>query len=238
MPTAMPEHFCAQEGNMDIVSPIPSTVKRWICFNFVGAMGILVQMGILWGLTSALHLRYLTATALAVEAAVLHNFFWHERWTWADRIAKHNSGVFSRLLCFHLTNGALSIAGNLILMTLFVEKAGFHTMHANALSIALCSILNFMLGDRLVFARSDCRSERRTTDMANKSSGIIVLSFSGHGSPTYGRHHADTRPQSCSRKTVQGVGSLCANGRAAHRQELSSQKGFLALDFQDSVGVL
>jgi putative flippase GtrA len=136
---------------MGILSHIPSVVKRWVVFNIVGAMGILVQMGILWSLTSALHLRYLIATGLAVEAAVLHNFFWHERWTWADRVARHNAGVFSRLLCFHLTNGILSIAGNLILTTLFVEKSGFHIMHANALSIAICSLLNFMSGDRLVF---------------------------------------------------------------------------------------
>ena len=85
---------------MGILSHIPSAVKRWLVFNFVGAMGILVQMGILWGLTSGLHLRYLTATALAVEAAVLHNFFWHERWTWADRVAERNTGVFSRLFVF------------------------------------------------------------------------------------------------------------------------------------------
>ena len=151
MPAAMREHFRTPEEDIDIVSHIPSTLKRWLVFNIVGAMGILVQTGILWGLTCALHLRYLTATALAVEAAVLHNFLWHERWTWADRVAKHNSGAFSRLWCFHLTNGALSIAGNIILMMLFVEKAGFHTMQANALSIAICSILTFVLGDRLVF---------------------------------------------------------------------------------------
>ncbi len=151
---------------MGILSHIPSVVKRWLVFNFVGAMGILVQMGILWGLTSALHLRYLIATALAVEAAVLHNFFWHERWTWADRVARCNTGVFSRLLCFHLTNGVLSIAGNLILMTLFVEKSGFHIMHANALSIAVCSFLNFILGDRLVFRSGGTASQKGDTTMS------------------------------------------------------------------------
>lgn len=143
------------------MSHMPSIVKRWLAFNFVGAMGILVQMAILWGLTSILHLRYLMATALAVEAAVLHNFFWHERWTWADRVAKTNTGVFSRLLYFHLTNGALSIAGNLILMTLLVEESGMRIMHANALSIAVCSFLNFLLGDRLVFRSGVIFSKRR-----------------------------------------------------------------------------
>jgi putative flippase GtrA len=62
------------------------TLVRWCKFNFVGAVGIGVQFGVLYLLKSVLSLDYLAATALAVEAAVVHNFFWHERFTWADRI--------------------------------------------------------------------------------------------------------------------------------------------------------
>ena len=43
------------------------------------------------------------AMPVAVEAAVLTNFFWHERWTWHDRVQA--SGRWSRLLRFHITNG-------------------------------------------------------------------------------------------------------------------------------------
>ena len=233
MPAAMAGHFCAPGEDMDIVSHIPSTVKRWLVFNIVGAMGILVQMGILWGLTSALHLRYLTATALAVEAAVLHNFFWHERWTWADRIAKHNSGIFSRLLCFHLTNGALSISGNIILMVLFVEKAGFHTMQANTLSIAICSILNFMLGDRLVFRSGGAASQKGDTTMPNETKGIAAfVFFLATASLLLGAartHAAELQPQ-----TVKAWQSCVEMAERRIGKELSSQKGFLALDFQDS----
>jgi putative flippase GtrA len=59
---------------------------RWLKFNAVGAIGIGVQLAVLVGLKSGLHLSYLLATALAVEAAVVHNFLWHERYTWADRV--------------------------------------------------------------------------------------------------------------------------------------------------------
>ena len=59
---------------------------RWLKFNLVGGFGIVVQLAALLGLKSGLHLGYLPATALAVEAAVIHNFFWHERYTWADRV--------------------------------------------------------------------------------------------------------------------------------------------------------
>ena len=58
---------------------------RWLKFNFVGAIGIAVQMSAFALLEGALGVYYLSATALAVETAVLHNFVWHERFTWKDR---------------------------------------------------------------------------------------------------------------------------------------------------------
>jgi putative flippase GtrA len=44
-----------------------------------------VQFGSLFLLKSVLHVHYLVATVIAVEMAVLHNFVWHEQFTWADR---------------------------------------------------------------------------------------------------------------------------------------------------------
>jgi putative flippase GtrA len=139
-----------------------SVLKRWLIFNAVGAMGIVVQMGILLALTSGFKLGYLSATGIAVEAAVLHNFFWHEHWTWSDRAGSPESSFAHRFLGFHLTNGALSIAGNLILMRFFVEELGLKYLGANALAISLCSILNFLASDRLVFRTSGiCSKQRR-----------------------------------------------------------------------------
>ena len=65
-----------------------SIATRWIKFNLVGGMGIVVQVLVLLVLKTGLHLHYLVATALAVEAAVIHNFLWHERFTWADRAGR------------------------------------------------------------------------------------------------------------------------------------------------------
>ena len=59
---------------------------RWLKFNVVGGIGIVVQFAALFLLKSVLHFNYLAATAIAVEAAVVHNFVWHEQFTWADRI--------------------------------------------------------------------------------------------------------------------------------------------------------
>ena len=129
-------------------------LRRWIKFNSVGAMGIVVQILVLGTLTGFLGIHYLLATALAVEAAVLHNFVWHERWTWGDRRGLDRSQLFGRLVRFNLTNGAFSILGNLVFMRLLVESLGVHYLLANLITIAICSVLNFLVSDRFVFGVS------------------------------------------------------------------------------------
>jgi putative flippase GtrA len=124
---------------------------RWLKFNGVGALGIVVQLACLAILKDGLHLHYLLATGLAVEIAVLHNFIWHERFTWKDRSGGPVRERLQRLLRFHLGNGLISIAGNLALMGLFVGMLQMRVLFANAIAIAVCSLLNFAVGEWFVF---------------------------------------------------------------------------------------
>jgi putative flippase GtrA len=124
---------------------------RWLKFNAVGAIGVVVQLAVLTILKSGLGANYLVATAVAVETAVLHNFFWHERFTWADR--KSRARV-KRLTKFNLTNGAISIFGNLAFMKMFVGGLGMNYFLANLLSIAICSLMNFLISDAFVFSQA------------------------------------------------------------------------------------
>ena len=67
--------------------------RRVPAFLAVGALGFLIQIGSLALLTMAAGWPYEPATAMAVQLTVLHNFFWHERWTWRDRTAaRHGYG--------------------------------------------------------------------------------------------------------------------------------------------------
>ncbi len=132
----------------------PAPFKRWLAFNFVGGLGILIQLSTLAALTAGVGLHYLLATGLAVEAAVLHNFLWHERWTWRDRAVRDRPGRWKRLLRFQMANGALSLGGNLVLMQVFVGMWAMNYTLANVVSITICSILNFLASDRLVFERT------------------------------------------------------------------------------------
>ena len=124
---------------------------RWTIFNAVGALGIGVQLAVLALLVKGVGVGYLWATAAAVEAAVLHNFAWHQRWTWRDRPARSVRIVARRLAAFHLANGLVSIAGNLLLMAWLAGTLRLDPVLANVLAVAACSMVNFAAGTRLVF---------------------------------------------------------------------------------------
>ncbi|HUM06616.1 MAG TPA: GtrA family protein [Terriglobales bacterium] len=126
---------------------------RWLKFNFVGGIGIGVQLASLAIFRSLFGLNYLLATALAVEAAVIHNFLWHERFTWADRPAGRPVHSLARLVRFNFSNGAVSIIGNLLLMRMLVGQLRLNYVAANLMAITVCSLANFLLSDRFVFRR-------------------------------------------------------------------------------------
>jgi putative flippase GtrA len=198
------------------VNSLRVLLGRWLKFHTVGAMGIVVQLSVLSAFVGWLNIDYLVATALAVEAAILHNFVWHERWTWMDRTrteagvallrkppaltvtsraspafvssswlqsshglllrklaaltvtsraspafvsslwpqSSHGLLVAGRLFRFNLTTGFVSIGSNLVLMRLLVGQVHLHYMFANILTIAACSVANFLLSELFVFRRA------------------------------------------------------------------------------------
>ena len=117
-----------------------------------------VQITTLFGFRSLLGIHYLPATALAVEAAILHNFLWHEHWTWSQASQPPRPGVWRRLLRFNLTVGIVSILQNLFLMKLLVAELELHYLLANLISISTCSILNYFFSDCFVFRWSQTAS--------------------------------------------------------------------------------
>jgi dolichol-phosphate mannosyltransferase len=115
-------------------------------------LGFALQTAALFVLTHNPHpIGYLVATVAAVELAVLNNFFWHQRWTWKDRPSATGAETLRRLLKFNITNGAVSIIGNLVFMSILVGRLGLPIAGANVCSVAACSICNFFLADRIAF---------------------------------------------------------------------------------------
>lgn len=114
-------------------------------------MGVVVQLGVLAFLAKAASLPVPVATLIAVELAILHNFAWHQRWTWSNRPASGSRDVLSRLARFHALNGMVSLVGNLLLMRLFVGTFGMPAIPANLVAVLACALVNYFASDRFVF---------------------------------------------------------------------------------------
>jgi putative flippase GtrA len=131
---------------------------RFLRFNVVAALGIGVRLAVAWALVSGLGLHYLVGTTLAIEASILHNFFWHLHWTWGEAGAPSGrrgraatDHVFFRCVAFHASNGLVSFLGAMVLMPMLVGSLGVHHIVANFIAVCGTGLLNFFLGDRLIF---------------------------------------------------------------------------------------
>ena len=131
--------------------PGKDALVRWLKFNAVGAMGLAVQLTTLALLLSALKVHYVWATALAVETAVIHNFFWHWRWTWADRRLTGARPLAIALMRFNLSNGMISLLGTVLCTVILTGLLKLNPILANLLSLVPCCIINYLVSDRLVF---------------------------------------------------------------------------------------
>ena len=122
---------------------------RFTRFNVVGALGVGVQLLVVAGLAHGMGVDPLTATAAGIAAAVIHNFAWHVRWTWRDRMGPRVSrmAAFARFLA---ANGAVSLAGSMMLMPALLG-VGLPVVPANLVAIGACGLANFWLASRVCF---------------------------------------------------------------------------------------
>ena len=78
-------------------------------------------------------------------------------------MGNHWRDSLTRLLQFNLTNGLVSILGNLILVRALIGGLRLPVLIANMLTIASCSAVNFVLSELYVF-RAKAISPRRHRD--------------------------------------------------------------------------
>jgi putative flippase GtrA len=125
---------------------------RWARFVAVSTAGFGLQLATVASLTTWTGVADIAATAAGVAAAVIHNFAWHVRWTWADReaVAAERVRAFAR---FAAANGAVSLVGNVALVAVLAGAAGVDVVLSNVVAVAASSVVNYRLADGLVFRR-------------------------------------------------------------------------------------
>jgi putative flippase GtrA len=131
--------------------------RRWLKFSVVGGAGLAVQLVVLWASTRWAGISPAIAIAIAVEAALLHNFVWHEVWTW--RGVPSSSRRWTRLWRFHAATGSISIVSNVVFTTAFKNSLAIPLLAANVMAVAVTAILNFAVAEVWVFqARKGLRT--------------------------------------------------------------------------------
>jgi putative flippase GtrA len=123
-------------------------------FNLVGLLGAGLQLLLIYAFTRRFHMSAVAATAAAVEIVVLHNFAWHETFTWRDRRLNGIRQRTARLWRFHAGNGLTSLLGNSILVYWLVEQLKAPVLPSVIGAIAFCSLINFFIADRWVYSAS------------------------------------------------------------------------------------
>ena len=119
-------------------------------FLLVGAMGVLVNCATLWVFVRHAHWHYLLGGAVAIQLSVLHNFVWHDHWTfrslrpknqWVMRLGRYELSTFGGLLL------------NWFVLAILVGWARLPLLFANLCGIALGTLLNFSLSKLWVWSR-------------------------------------------------------------------------------------
>jgi putative flippase GtrA len=128
-------------------------IRKWLRFNAIGTMGVGVQLILLLVLTKLFHIHYLVATMLAVECAIIHNFFWHQQWTWKENATQTKMDALRRFLKFNTSSGTVSIVGNVGVTAALMQVVHLPLMICNILAIGACNIANFLFANNFVFQR-------------------------------------------------------------------------------------
>lgn len=129
--------------------PASSPGRRIVAFLFVGALGFALQMGG-FGCLRAAGWPLPAATACSALTAVVHNFIWHERWTWSDRGGDVATRT-RRFAGYLATTGATSLVSNVVLVAFFAGLFTLPPRVALALAVVSTSVVNFLISDRLTF---------------------------------------------------------------------------------------
>jgi putative flippase GtrA len=99
------------------------------------------------------------ATVAGIEAAILHNFAWHDRWTWRDRPLLESRVL--RLARYNAAMAGSSLLVGAIVSWVVIEALGGGLLVANGAAVAAGAVANYLASDRLIFR--DRRARRRSS---------------------------------------------------------------------------
>jgi dolichol-phosphate mannosyltransferase len=123
-------------------SPAWKEQEKILRFVAVGVSGLMVNMAVLYVLTSVIGIFYLISSLVAIELSILNNFFWNDWWTFGDDTGHHLLNTWERLGVYHLISaGGLLI--NIGILFILTEYFGIYYLISNLIGILIAFSWNF-----------------------------------------------------------------------------------------------
>ena len=116
----------------------------WIRYALVALVGALIDVGLFYGLVQKRGWPPAGTLVIAIEVALLSNFFWNEIFTFRSaETSKFRRGVWGRLLRYE----GICLPGAILnlLVTLLVLSRGGEVVAAAAVGVAAGGVLNFVV---------------------------------------------------------------------------------------------
>jgi len=136
-------------------SPLPERIfhylyqhRTFVRFAIVGASGTVVDYSLFFILTRLILLPPLVANPIAVEAAIIWNFAWNNRWTFSGR--EIAAPTWKRFVIFQFVSlGGLLLSQNSLFI--FNRFLGILDLLAKALTIPIIAVFNYIVNSRWTF---------------------------------------------------------------------------------------
>ncbi len=117
---------------------------RFLKFLAVGGTGILINMGVLYALTEGAGWYYLLSSVIAIETAILSNFFLNDHFTFSSLVSGSSEKKRIRLLKYNLVSLG-GMAFNVGLLWLFTSVFGVYYLISNLIGIVSVTVLRYLV---------------------------------------------------------------------------------------------
>jgi dolichol-phosphate mannosyltransferase len=122
--------------------------SEFMRFLFVGASGVVVNLGLYYILTRLLSVGLETAAPVAIEVSIISNFILNNIYTFRKRGS--DNSLARRFLYFHVAAGIAGLV-NYSMFLLLVHGVGMHDILANCVGIVGGTAVNYMMNSRITW---------------------------------------------------------------------------------------
>ena len=116
----------------------PRVIKQFVKFAIVGAIGTMIDVGLLFVLHEKVGLNLYVSNAISFSAAVLNNYTWNSLWTFGDQDKQHGRQIVQFLIV-----SVVGLVLSSLLLALFHDGLGLYYLIAKLLSIVIVLFWNF-----------------------------------------------------------------------------------------------